>query len=94
MKKIWKFPLCKSPANIIGIYMPQESKILTVNIQYDYFTIWAEVETSLLTVTRKFIIYATGEPFLSEDYVKDAKYIGTIFQDSLVWHVYDLGEVG
>ena len=92
MKKIWKFPLGKNPANLIDIYIPKGAKILTANVQRSCFTLWAEIETLSPEVTRKFVIYATGEPFSSKDYMKDAKYISTVFFDELVWHVFDLGE--
>ena len=94
MKKIWKFSLGNNSANIIVIDIPKEAKLLTVAIQQKCFVIWAEVETEFQITKRSFIIYATGERFLSEDYLKEGKFIGTVFHDAIVWHVYDLGEVG
>ena len=93
MKKIWKYDLGSTPANIVCINIPQGAKILVTNVQHSRFTLWVEIDTEASFVFRNFIIYATGEPFLSEDYMKEAKYIGTVFYDALVWHVYDLGEV-
>lgn len=92
MKKVWKFSLGIIPANTIPIIMPKGAKLLTVNVQQRNFMLWAEVDTLSPNITRLFAIFATGEPFPSDDLTKKMEFLGTVFHDALVWHVYDLGE--
>lgn len=94
MKKIWKYNLGLPGSSVIRINIPKWAELLTVDVQHESIVLWAKVETQVASVSRNFVIYATGGPFLAEDYMKDAKFVGTVFYDALVWHVYDLGEVG
>lgn len=92
MKSIWKFPLAVDE-NIQQILMPADAKILTVALQNNTPTIWAEVEPERSRLPRRFCIYATGQLF-SEPENFEREYIGT-FQivgliGTLVGHVFEL----
>ena len=85
-KQIWKYPL---KGMMTDIQMPMEAKVLTVQIQNDQPTIWAQVNPQNELETRHFTIVGTGHEFND----KDMKYIGT-FQDvpgsiPFVWHLFE-----
>lgn len=73
--------------------MPEGARILTVALQENYPTVWAEVSPDARVETRRFYIYGTGQ-FFNEPDGFNRKYIGT-FQivgliGTLVGHVFEL----
>jgi len=85
MKTIYKYPLTSCTG--IGAYtisIPKKSRLLCVGTQHDTITIWAEVDTDEIVVTRKFKILGTGWE-LPENLI----YLGTVFIGACVWHVYE-----
>lgn len=91
MKTIWKFNL-KVDEGAQEIPMPTGAKVLTVALQDSKPTIWAEVDPTGKFVTRRFCIYATGQPIDCSP--ADREYIGTVqivgLIAALVGHVFEL----
>ena len=89
MKAIWKWPLSSKDSQEINI--PRGAEILCVQMQNDYPTIWAKVDAEAEMVSREIIIIGTGHPHEEINH----PYIGTVQQygGSLVWHIFDAGEV-
>lgn len=90
---IWKYPI---PPYGLGmdyttVKMPQGAEILTAHEQRDEIYLWAKVDPSKPTVTRRIACYGEQE---NVNQVPDgADYIGTVFVGQhLVFHVFDLGE--
>lgn len=61
MKTIWKFPVPTTDKGAV-LEMPQEAKILTVQVQGEGAQLWAEVDPSNDTELRTFRTYGTGHP--------------------------------
>ncbi len=85
MKKIFKYQL-----KVVGVQMvkmPKGAAVLTVQTQHNNPCIWAEVDPDAPIVKRRFIMYGTGHPMLSEEVTH---YVGTyqLPQSGLVFHVY------
>ena len=85
MKTIYKYPL----NNYVSI--PEDAEILTVGIQGGSFVLWALVDTTKPFITRRFEIFGTGWG-LPDDILKKTKYIDTVFEDTLVWHIFEVLE--
>ena len=83
MKKIWKFDV---PGHNGYIQMPKGSRILTAGLQESGIKIWAIVKPSPPKewVSRFVNVYGTGHPLVD----LSAQYAGTVFDGSLVWHVF------
>lgn len=73
-------------ASEFSIDMPKGSKILSLQLQDEWPTIWALVNHSVGLVTRKFIIVGTGFSLGLNWKVLD--YVGTYQKDGFVWHVF------
>lgn len=86
MKTIWKFNLSKSKT--YQLLMPEGANILCTNIQNGEICLWAEVEdNSNVSEWRYFYIFGTGWEL--PDNLDNYKYIGTVFENQFVWHVYE-----
>lgn len=68
------------------VKMPQNARILTVQVQGDSVCLWAEVDTGFPIGDRLIVCYGTGHPIQSW-----SDYIGTVQTGPLVWHFYDGG---
>jgi hypothetical protein len=84
-KTIWKFPL----ENMLGgsrlqAQMPQDARILTVQVQDDTPHLWAEAYPDNPLETRRFAVVGTGQPV-----PPGAIYIGTWQEAPFVWHLYE-----
>lgn len=82
MKTIHKYPL-----EITGeqqIDMPEDSRILSVQVQDGKVCLWAMVDTETEKVKRNVRIFGTGSPVDLDG----LSYIGTVQQNYLVWHVF------
>lgn len=87
MFTIHKFPL--AIASYQAITMPQNACILTVQMQHDNPTLWAEVNTDHPPEERSFEVFGTGHPM---DYGMgiSRRYLGTVQDNNeLVWHIYE-----
>jgi len=86
---IFKYTL--EVADLQGLYMPKGAKLLTVQNQHGRPQLWALVDLREMRVPRRIAIYGTGNEI--PDY--PGVYVATFQQinGSLVWHVFDKGEV-
>ena len=86
MKKvIYKYPLTSFPE--CTIQMPEEAKILSLQMQNGVITIWALVNAEGdLDVDRTFLMKATGQPFVTDG----LEYLTTIQEGHYVWHVFEV----
>jgi len=88
-RTIWKFPLSQH-LNPNSFPMPKGAEILTVQMQGAVPTIWAVVnpaEPRDFWKTVYFQVIGTGWGF---DTRHKRKYIGTVQDGPLVWHVFQL----
>lgn len=89
-RAVWKYALEVLDVNVID--MPQGTEVLTAGLQDGALTMWALVDPDARLVPHKFAIAGTGH---TRDDLDDADYIGTVLllQDTLVFHIFDLGEL-
>lgn len=83
-RRVWKFPL-DLEAGSQSLRLPQETRIVHVAMQAGAPTLWALIDTGAPTVQRDFVIRATGEPVAI-----DETYVGTVFTEIFVWHVFEV----
>lgn len=94
MKTIFKYPLELGPDNVVNL--PKGARLLKVDKQHGAMTLWALVDISAPTVTRRYAIIGTGMDLekiaplvLSETVV----HVATVFDGAFVWHAFfDLKE--
>jgi len=86
MRTIWKFPI---PADGGTVQMPKGAEVLSVGLQGNDIQVWALVDPSKSTTPRHFHVRGTGHACS----IAGEKFIGTIFDGSFVWHVFDGGEL-
>ncbi len=84
-KVVFKYRLALKP--IQEVTMPKGARILHFGNQYEFLTIWAEVDSDAPFVQRYFQIVATGGHFPEPEY----NYIGTATFNggNHVWHLYE-----
>jgi hypothetical protein len=95
-KVIHKYKL-KSPGET-KIFVPMNSKILSVASQGNHVVVWMEVECDTFGNTRRpdssrvFVIEFTGIVFSDDTCSGSRKYIGTVqtYEESVVSHVYEV----
>lgn len=94
MKAVFKYELDNLPVS--HVHMPEDAKILSLQVQREALCLWAEVEVNLDWIhvrplrDRSFRFVATGEAFDE----RGLRYIGTVqmkCRDGLVFHVYEQG---
>ena len=92
MKSVWKYQL-ELTGNDQAVEMPLGSDVLECQIDpTGSITIWALVgstDPESLQVVRWFVIRGTGHPIESDA----MRWIGTVQQGPLVWHVFECLEV-
>jgi hypothetical protein len=81
VRVIWKYTL--DPI-LTTLRMPLGAKVLTVAAQDGNVCLWAECAVGVDLETRQFMAVPTG----SEVYLGGTTYVGTVFLDDLVFHVY------
>lgn len=75
----------------VGVEMPKDAKILSLQIQDGYICIWAMVDTDKPVERRRFTRYGTGHEIIASD-VRFLKFIETIQDGPLVWHIFEVKE--
>jgi hypothetical protein len=85
MDTIYKYPLRIIDAQ--EVEMPRGAKILSAQMQEEFLCLWALVEITKEKETRTIVIHGTGHPVYN---VSDKKFIGTVQQGPLVWHVFEI----
>jgi len=86
-RTIWKFPIVALD-DIVGVQMPRDAQVLTVQFQRGILTLWAIADPAKPHEDRLFRIIGTGG---SAEDIRGECYIGTA-QDpelGLVWHVFE-----
>lgn len=86
---IWKFTLALTDSQTLT--MPHNAKVLTVQMQHGNITLWAKVCPAEPSAVRQFAIVGTGH-ISNIAIINEKQYVGTVQDDSLVWHIFDLGE--
>lgn len=86
MKTIWKFSLAVMDKQ--AIQMPIGAEILAVQLQDTQPCLWAIVDTEAAREDRVIEIHGTGNR-MYQDMGVQHKYIGTVQQPPLVWHVFE-----
>lgn len=82
MRTVYKFNIPRTGKE--PVMMPVGAGILKVGIQNGSVYCWADVGTDLELEPRLFRIYGTGF-----EIPKNARHIGTLFEELFVWHVYE-----
>ena len=82
MKTIWKFQILFLIKG--NLTMPEKAKIVSVQMQGEIPTLWAEVDTDAPVEKRQFVFYGTGH---RQD---EGCYIGTFQSPPFVWHLYEV----
>lgn len=85
MRTIWKYKLSWQP--IQNIEVPKNAKFLKVDNQFDYITLWYEVESEEKVTSIPIWIVGTGHEIPEEA----TKYLGTALVGDYVWHIYTRG---
>ena len=89
MTTIWKFTFKTSDSFTID--MPEESKIIHIEIQYGKPTLWAVVNTESPIKTKKFKLIGTGHPI---ELNNKLNYLKTFSESIFIWHLFeDLKEI-
>lgn len=88
MTAIWKYQLPLTDEPVLN--MPVNAKIIHVDDQHGVLCLWAEVDRDeelvpFLTMPRQFYVVGTGHTFDRTG----KRYLGSVIQDSFVWHVYE-----
>lgn len=79
---IYKYPLELIEEQTIII--PQEHKLLCVQMQYGQAKIWALVNNASSSTKLKVFHYGIGHNF----YLGTKEYLGTYQKDTFVWHIF------
>ena len=84
MQVVYKYPI-PLMGDVVEIELPSCANILHVATQNNWPCLWALINPhNKTTEFRKFRIAGTGHPIEG-----NWKYIGTIFQNVLVWHIFE-----
>jgi hypothetical protein len=80
--RVWKYVMSGPSWSFL---IPIGAKVLTVGIQDHRVVIWALVDITHETEKRGFLGVGTGGVV-----PEDAKYIGTVFYETLVHHIFEV----
>ncbi len=69
------------------INLPKSSKILSTGAQGNSIFVWALTSDSVETEPREVFITGTGHE-ISEGLINQLDFLGTVFQNEFVWHVF------
>ena len=85
MKTIWKYQI---PGPHFSLQLPKGAKILAVQQQRNFPTMWALVDSEAEVEPRTFRTFGTGHEIDSE---LSLKYITTfqMFEGDLIWHLFE-----
>lgn len=85
IRTIYKFSL--DITDVQFIEMPEGAQILSAQNQSGNISLWALVDVEKPLEKRDIRIYGTGHPYEFND--SDAKYISTVQQGPLAWHIFE-----
>ncbi len=84
MAVVWKYTLSRHGL-LTTPQMPFGAKVLTVAAQDGEMRLWAEVDPARAQQERQFMAVPTG----FDAYLDGTIYLGTVFLDDLVLHIYE-----
>jgi hypothetical protein len=90
---IYKYPLSMAEVDYQEIKMPKGSKILSIQLQDGFPTLWAMVPVSFDSVKRGIRAYPTGHMTFLVDIGKPEPFICTLQISGFVFHFFDAGEM-
>jgi hypothetical protein len=92
MKTIWKYEFQMTDVNTVE--MPEDARVLTVQVQNGTICLWAEVDTNNRMEERKFMTCGTGARIKEDPDLFDYTYIGTVQLQHVrrVFHIYEILE--
>lgn len=92
MKTVWKFEIIEFEKidDYFELDLPENAKILTLQMQSFTLCIWILVDSNVLTEKRKFRIYGTGHRINETD--KQLSYIGTfqLHGGTFIYHLFEI----
>lgn len=86
MRSIWKQRL-EPISQTQTLRWPQGARVVKVTMQDGCITLWADVETRVLSVPHNYVVRDTGH-----EVPKGGIYISTCFHGPFVWHVFEIAE--
>lgn len=88
---IWKYPLAITTEQWVQI--PRGAEILSAQLQHGTLCVWTRVDVNAEKVNRVIWVHGTGHEI---EATKEPKFIDTFQMDggSLIFHVFDGGEIG
>ena len=93
--RIYKYPIQLLDQQVLTL--PKDAEFLSAGFQDGNLMVWARVLVSDLglseseTEGRSVAIFGTGHSIPPN--LADAPHIGTIFDEDMVWHIFDAGVV-
>lgn len=72
------------------LQMPRGAIVLSAGVQGTAIMVWAKVDPEAELVTHKIHVYGTGHEIANSN--PELSFIGTVFMDVFVFHVFDAGE--
>lgn len=84
MKTIWKFQIGKLGKSTLQI--PEGYQVLDFQMQDRVPCLWVLIDLRSKAQKAEFLLVGTGNPFDEGD----VKYVGTVQDGGLVWHLFDL----
>lgn len=92
MKVVWKFPLAVE--DIQQVEIPQEAKVLTVQVQNGIPCIWALVESENGLEKRTFRLAGTGHDLEPASPNEILEYVGTfqLLEGKFIGHLFEIKE--
>ncbi len=82
MKAVYKYQMAGLRDQ--WVTLPDGAKILKCDFQNGILCLWALVDQNAMSTARFFKVLGTGW----FDEVDDFDFVGTVFQDMFVWHVF------
>lgn len=84
MFKIWKYVIEGVGAEF-GV--PQNGKVLTIQMQRDVPTLWILVDPDAPKEKRRFVLVGTGLPIKDPE---GMEYVGSVQEHIFVWHIFEI----
>jgi hypothetical protein len=86
MRMVYREDINFQPMTVFQLVLHVDAKFLFIDTKSDgSINAWFEVDNEEPTELRSFALYATGASIR-----ENAKYLGSVIQGELVWHLYEL----
>lgn len=87
MNRIYKYQFLSTGKQTLT--MPLGSKIVSIQMQHHYITVWAIVDRDQPDESRYFWILDTGEQIFEPSGETKLYYLATVQAGQMVWHVFE-----